>query len=86
MTLAIFIQLMVFGTGAIAIYLTQQSNPEWQRYAPIVGLIGEPFWFYDSYTNQSWGILGLTTAYTVIWCIGLKNHWFTNKEKPCLAS
>jgi len=73
----ILIQIIIFVTESVAMWLSQQPKVEWQKYAPIIGLIGEPFWIYDSYTNQSWGVLGLSLIYTYIWYVGLKTHWLT---------
>ena len=56
-------------------WLTQQSNEEWKKYAPIIGLAGEPFWIYSSYSHEQWGILGLSLIYTYIWSLGYYNYW-----------
>ena len=75
------IQVIIFVTEGLAMWLSQQSKIKWQRYAPIVGLTGEPFWIYDSLIKESWGILGLSVIYTIIWSIGINTHWINPKSK-----
>ena len=68
-------QIIIALTGSIAIWLTQQDNKEWARYACIFGLVGQPFWFISSYNSEQWGIFALCFLYTYSWCIGLYRHW-----------
>ena len=63
--------------GVTAIYFSQQRNMELRKYACIAGLIGQPFWFYTSYTAEVWGIFILCFAYTYAWLLGFKNYWLT---------
>lgn len=68
-------QIGIAFTGMVAIWLTQQSNDEWKKYACLFGLLGQPLWFYSAYNAEQWGILALTFFYTYSWCLGLKNSW-----------
>lgn len=68
-------QIAIALTGATAIWLTQQHRESWKKYASILGLIGQPFWFYATYKAEQWGIFGLTFFYTYSWAIGFKNNW-----------
>lgn len=65
--------IAVFGFGGV--YLSQQSNKNLQRYASILGLIGQPFWFYAMYKSQQWGVFLLCFAYTYAWALGFYNNW-----------
>jgi hypothetical protein len=67
-------------TGAIAIWLTQQNNNEWKRYACLFGMVGQPLWFYSAYQAEQWGILALTFFYTYSWYLGIKNNWIKDKN------
>ena len=73
-------QVAIALTGIIAIWLTQQSNDSWKKYACLFGLAGQPFWFYSSYTAEQWGILVLTIFYTYSWYLGLRNNWLNAAE------
>lgn len=68
-------QLAIAFTGVTAIWLTQQNNEEWKKYACLFGLAGQPFWMYSAYTAQQWGILILTFFYTYSWFVGFRNNW-----------
>jgi len=68
-------QLAIAIFGVTAIWLTQQSREEWKRYACLLGLLGQPFWFYAAWTAEQWGIFALCFAYTYSWWIGFRNHW-----------
>ena len=61
-------------TGCLAIWLTNSDGPE-RRYAPIFGLLGQPFWMYAAYSAEQWGILVLTIWYTAAWWRGFRTHW-----------
>ena len=70
-------QIAIGLTGGLAIWLTQQKREEWKKYASILGLLGQPFWFYSAYQAEQWGILGLSFFYTYSWALGFKAHWLT---------
>jgi len=68
-------QIIIALTGATAIWLSQQANESWKKYASILGLIGQPFWFYSSFQAEQWGIFALCFFYTYSWAVGFKNNW-----------
>lgn len=61
--------------GALAIWLSQQSREGLKKYAPILGLLAQPFWFYTTWKAQQWGIFGLSFLYAYSWWVGFKSHW-----------
>lgn len=70
------VQIAIALTGLAAIYLTQQTkHPTLTKYACILGLIGQPFWFYETFQAQQWGIFVLCFGYTYAWCLGFYNNW-----------
>lgn len=76
MTLEDVIQLLIILSGGLAILFTQQVKyPILNKYAPIIGMVGQPFWLYTSYTNHQWGIFVLSIVYAYAWWIGIKNQW-----------
>jgi hypothetical protein len=68
-------QLIIAVTGSTAIWLSQQHRENLKKYASILGLIGQPFWFYATFKAEQWGIFGLCFFYTYSWSIGFKNNW-----------
>lgn len=73
-------QIGIAVTGVVAIWLTQQSNEEWKKYACLFGIAGQPFWFYSAYTAEQWGIFILCFFYAYSWMLGLKNNWFNGAD------
>jgi hypothetical protein len=71
----VFAQVAIAVTGLVAVFLTQQNNPEWKRYACLFGVAGQPFWFWVTIEAQQWGILLMSVAYTYFWLLGVYNHW-----------
>lgn len=68
-------QLAIAFTGAVAIYLTQQSRQEWKRCACLFGMAGQPFWIYSAVSNHQWGIAVLCVFYAYSWGLGTYNNW-----------
>jgi hypothetical protein len=56
-----------------AVYLTQSANPAHRRYASIVGLLGQPFWFIAAWGQP--GMLFVVTLYTLVWAKGCYTNW-----------
>lgn len=68
-------QLAIALTGVTAVWLSQDSRPEYRRWSSIFGMIGQPFWFYATYKAEQWGIFALCFLYTYSWGRGLWNNW-----------
>jgi hypothetical protein len=61
--------------GVTAVWLSQDKNDKARKYAPVFGLLSQPFWFYSSYVAEQWGIFFLSVLYTWSWIKGIKNQW-----------
>lgn len=68
-------QIGIAVAGVTAITLSQSTDPDHRRWAPIVGLIGQPFWFYAAIASQQWGVFIVCCLYTGAWASGIYNHW-----------
>jgi len=75
------VQLFIAVTELIAIWLLQDKRENHRKFAPIFGLLGQPFWFYASYTADQWGAFILCFFFTAAWIKGLKDYWFTKREQ-----
>jgi hypothetical protein len=69
------VQLIIFATGAVAIWLSQDERESYRRYSCVFGLIGQPFWFYTSWQAEQWGIFVLAFCYTWAWIRGVRLYW-----------
>lgn len=68
-------QLGIAACGVTAVNLSQDTDPDVQRWGCIFGLLGQPFWFYETAHAQQWGIFILCFLYTLSWMRGLWNFW-----------
>jgi len=62
-------------TGTVAIFLTQSKSAEARRYACLFGIAGQPFWIYETFIAEQWGMFALTFLYTLAWLKGIYTHW-----------
>ena len=74
-------QLGIALTGVVAIWLTQQKNEAWKKYACLFGIAGQPFWFYSAYNAEQWGIFVMCFFYTASWVLGFFNGFFGSGVK-----
>jgi hypothetical protein len=42
-----------------------------RKWAPLVGLIGQPAWLLFGYQQQAWGLLLISSAYTLVYVRGV---------------
>lgn len=68
-------QLGIACTGVTAIFLTQSKKEKLRRCACLFGLAGQPFWIYSTFHTAQWGILALTSLYTIAWAKGVWQNW-----------
>jgi hypothetical protein len=68
-------QIMIALTGLPATLLSQTSTQKWRRWSCIFGALGQPFWFYTTFTHQQWGMFGMCFVYTAAWGLGIRNNW-----------
>lgn len=68
-------QIAIALFGVSAIWLSQDSSPERRKWAPVLGLIGQPFWFYAAWKAQQFGIFVLCILYTISWARGVRTQW-----------
>lgn len=64
------IQFALAFFGLSALWMATGSNPTARKWAPIVGLYGQPFWIAHAMTTEAWGLLVLSLAYTVVYLRG----------------
>lgn len=66
--------ILLFGVAAL--FLVNDPNPRFRRWGPVLGLIGQPFWFYSAFIAEQWGIFSLCFAYTFAWARGAYHAWW----------
>ena len=70
-----FKQWAIFLTGAAAILLTVEGG-DWLRWGALVGLVGQPFWLWDTAKKRQWGIFALSLWYAEVYARGVWRAWF----------
>lgn len=73
-------QVFIAVTELIAIWLIQEKRQEYKRWASVFGLLGQPFWFYASYTAEQWGSFILCFFFTAAWIRSFKQCWLTKEQ------
>ena len=68
-------QVAIVFTGGSAIWLSQDTRIDFRKWASVLGLLGQPLWFYTAYKSGQWGIFALCFWYTYAWARGFYNHW-----------
>ena len=54
-------------TGFLSLYLLASQEAKKRMYAGLVGLFGEPFWFFTAYVNGQYGVMLLVLVYGINW-------------------
>lgn len=68
-------QWIILLTGPAAIGLSQVRATE--RFACLVGLVGQAGWFTATWKAQQWGMFAASFVYAGMWLIGLYRHWIS---------
>lgn len=61
--------------GLTSIWFAMGRNRTLQKWAPIVGLCGQPAWLYFAINAEAWGLLVLVAAYTLVYLRGALIQW-----------
>lgn len=68
-------QLALAVFGLTALWLAMGSSPRGRRWAPVIGLAGQPAWITFAVQAQAWGLLALSLAYSAVYIRGAWVQW-----------
>jgi len=68
-------QLAMALCGAAAAGMSQARSSAWRRWACVLGMAGQPFWFYAAWTQGQWELLAIALIYMAAWLRGLWVYW-----------
>jgi len=68
-------EVLITLTGVTAIWLSQDRRYNVRRWASVVGLVGQPAWFYLMWTSELYLMFFLCFLYTASWLKGFYNYW-----------
>lgn len=69
------IQLALAVFGLTALWLAMGHDPAHRKWAPVIGLCGQPFWMWFALSANAWGLLVLSMAYTAVYARGAWLQW-----------
>lgn len=69
------VQTAIALLGPTAIWLSQSRSVRFQRWACIVGLVSQPFWFWAVWDSGQWGVAVVAVVCALAWLKGLWVHW-----------
>jgi hypothetical protein len=69
------IQFALAFFGLTAMFMATGHSPRARRWAPIVGLCGQPFWIAFAISTEAWGLLLLSIAYSLVYVNGIRVQW-----------
>lgn len=69
------VQLCLAIFGLLSITMAMGGNARLRKWAPVVGLAGQPFWFLATVPTGQWGMVVLCIAYTVVYVWGIRVQW-----------
>lgn len=73
-------QAVIAICGVASIFLSQAPTAGQRRWAPVIGLIAQPFWLFASWRAEQWGIVALTFFYAAGWLRGIRTYWLPRKR------
>ena len=68
-------QLFIALFGLTSIWLAMGRNATGRKWAPVIGLAGQPFWAWFAYESNAWGLAVLVMAYTLVYLRGVFVQW-----------
>ncbi len=68
-------QFLMASFGLTSIWLSMGRSATGRKWAPIVGLCGQPAWAWFAYQTNAWGLAALVMAYTLVYLRGALLQW-----------
>ena len=72
---AALLQISLVAFGLAALYMAFSKSDRQRRYAPVVGLCGQPAWVFYATDAHAWGLLALSLAYSAVYVRGAYLMW-----------
>jgi hypothetical protein len=69
------IQIALAVFGLTAMWMAMGHNAKGRKWAPVVGLCGQPAWMLFSWQSQAWGLMLLSVAWSLVYVRGIAVQW-----------
>lgn len=80
------VQAVIAVMGPAAIWLSQSRSVQVQRWACVVGLASQPFWFWATWESGQWGVFVVSLVCAAAWLKGLWVHWLAPRPADGLGT
>jgi hypothetical protein len=70
-------QIIIAICGASSIWLSQSISFTQRKWAPVIGIIAQPFWLYATWQSEQWGMFALSILYAAGWARGIRTYWWS---------
>lgn len=68
-------QFLIALFGLTAVYCATGNSVRLRKWAPIIGLTGQPAWAWFAWQSQGWGLGLLVMAYSTVYIRGILVQW-----------
>lgn len=68
-------QLILALCGLSALWMATGHNLRARRWAPVVGLFGQPAWLWFAWQSSAWGLFVLSLVYSAVYVRGALVQW-----------
>jgi hypothetical protein len=79
-TSAIAVQVGITVFSGAAAWMTNDHRAAVRKWAPLIGLLSQPFWIAWAWQTQAFGAGIISVWYTYCWIRGIRNNWFKGDE------
>ncbi len=69
------VQMALAFFGLSAMWMAMGKSARARKWAPLVGLCGQPFWLAFALQAKAWGLLALSLAYSFVYARGVWVQW-----------
>ena len=68
-------QTLIALFGLTSLIFAMGNNRRLRKWAPVVGLAGQPFWAVFAVESGGWGLVLLVLAYTLVYLNAIRLQW-----------
>lgn len=65
------IQALLAFFGLTSLWMYSGNNLLARKWAPVVGICGQPFWLVFAWQSEGWGMGLISAAYTLVYARGI---------------
>lgn len=78
------LQTLILIFGATSIWMVGRTE-SWRKYGFLIGLLGQPLWYYMAWETQQWGVGAMCFFYTYSWASGVYHNFFKKPDRKIIV-